>query len=178
MSEFKLICAGFGGQGVLSLGKFIATAAMKKGMFITWLPSYGPEMRGGTANCSLVLSGEEIGSPVVATADAAIIMNRPSMDKFEPIMVKGGKMLINSSLISQKAVRTDISAHYIPANALAEQNGGGRNANVVMLGAFAKVCGAVINREEAKAALEYAFKGKTGAEAVMAAFELGYNYVK
>ena len=133
----KVIAAGFGGQGVMSLGKLLAYAGMIEEKQVSWLPSYGPEMRGGTANCGVIVSDTLIGSPVVAEDSTCLIaMNKPSLDKFEIDVVTGGKILINSSLIKEKTTRTDIDAFYIDANAIAESCGTVKAANMVMLGAF------------------------------------------
>ena len=107
----QMISAGFGGQGVLLLGQLLAYSGMNEGKNVSWLPSYGPEMRGGTANCTVIISDEEIGSPVVVDADCVVAMNRPSLDKYENNVAPGGKLFINSSLIDQKAKRTDIEVY-------------------------------------------------------------------
>ena len=133
----EMIFAGFGGQGVLSMGKLLAYASMKEGKEISWMPSYGPEMRGGTANCGVIVSDGLIGSPVVVGDRTCLIaMNQPSLDKFEVDVISGGKILINSSLIKNKTTRTDVDAFYIDANAIAEECGTVKAANMVMLGAF------------------------------------------
>ncbi|BEP28196.1 2-oxoacid:acceptor oxidoreductase family protein [Helicovermis profundi] len=137
MINEKIICAGFGGQGVMSLGKLLAYAGMLEEKEVSWLPSYGPEMRGGTANCSVMISEKMIGSPVIdKDATAAIIMNLPSLDKFEIDVKKDGIILINSSLIEKKAQRDDIKAYYVPANEIANELGNTKIANMVMLGAY------------------------------------------
>ena len=115
MIDFSIILAGFGGQGILSAGKMAAEAALYEGKEVSWFPSYGPEMRGGTANCSVVISDEPIGSPVVNDADVVICLNQPSMEKFEPCIKPGGVLIIDSSLIRIKPTRTDIK--FIPMNA-------------------------------------------------------------
>jgi 2-oxoglutarate ferredoxin oxidoreductase subunit gamma len=134
--------AGFGGQGVMAMGKILAEAALKEGKNVSWLPSYGPEMRGGTANCNVIISDEPVGAPVVTEATAAIVMNRPSLDKFEKDVLPGGALIINSSLIDQKATRDDIKVYYIPANDIANELGTGRIANMVLLGAYLAISGA------------------------------------
>lgn len=138
----EVIMAGFGGQGVMAMGKILVEAALKEGKNVSWLPSYGPEMRGGTANCNVIISEEQIGAPTVTEATAALILNRPSLDKYEKDVVPGGALLINSSLIDKKATRTDIKVHYIPANDIANELGTGKIANMVMLGAYLAVSGA------------------------------------
>lgn len=137
--ENKIICAGFGGQGVMSMGQLLAYAGMIEGKNVSWLPSYGPEMRGGTANCAVTVSDEEISSPIITNdADVAIIMNLPSLLKFENDVKPGGKIFINSSLITKKVERTDVDVHYIDANELAKEIGNAKAANLVMLGALLK----------------------------------------
>lgn len=132
----QIIIAGFGGQGVLSLGKMLAEAAMVEGREVTWLPSYGPEMRGGTSNCHVIVSDEWIGSPNITKATAVIAMNKPSLDKFEEFVEPGGTLLVNSSIIDTKAKRDDINVYYVPANQIAEELGTDKAANMVMLGAY------------------------------------------
>lgn len=140
---YQLISAGFGGQGVLLLGQLVAYSGLAEGKNVSWLPSYGPEMRGGTANCSVVVSDDEVASPVVTEADTVVVMNRPSLEKYESLVAKGGKLFVNSSIIDVKATRTDIDVYYIPANELAEELGNGRVANMVMLGAILEKTGVV-----------------------------------
>ena len=141
--EKTFIFAGFGGQGMLLIGKFVAMACMLDGKHVSWLPSYGPEMRGGTANCSVIVSDDPVASPLVDKADVIVAMNRPSLDKYENNVAPGGKLFINSSLIDQKAKRTDIEVYYIPCNEIADQLGNSRVANIVMLGAYLKKTGVV-----------------------------------
>ncbi len=139
----QLISAGFGGQGVLLLGQLVAYSGLAEGKHVSWLPSYGPEMRGGTANCCVVVSDEEVASPVVTEADSVIVMNRPSLEKYESLVAPGGRLFVNSSIIDVKAKRGDIEVYYVPANELAEELGNGRVANMVMLGALLKKTGVV-----------------------------------
>ena len=137
--ENKVICAGFGGQGVMSMGQLLAYAGMIEDKHVSWLPSYGPEMRGGTANCGVTVSDEEIGSPIITNdADIAIVMNLPSLIKFEKDVKPGGKIFVNSSLIEKKVERTDIEVYYIDANKVAADIGNIKAANLVMLGAVLK----------------------------------------
>ena len=133
MSTERLIFAGFGGQGVMSMGQMIAYAGMIENKHVTWCPSYGPEMRGGTANCSVVVSDELVGSPIVSHA---VIMNLPSLTKFEKDVLPNGVLLINSSLIEKKASRNDIRVAYVEANKIAGDIGNPKAANMVMLGAL------------------------------------------
>ena len=130
------IFAGFGGQGVLLIGKLVAYAGMDEGRNVSWLPSYGPEMRGGTANCSVVVSDDPIASPVLSMADCVIAMNTPSLEKFEANVNPGGKLFINSSIIEKKATRTDIDVYYVPCNEIADQLGNPKVLNMAMLGAY------------------------------------------
>ncbi|MEI0530880.1 2-oxoacid:acceptor oxidoreductase family protein [Brachyspira pilosicoli] len=137
MSTERLIFAGFGGQGVMSMGQMIAYAGMIENKHVTWCPSYGPEMRGGTANCSVVVSDELVGSPIVShDATAAVIMNLPSLTKFEKDVLPNGVLLINSSLIEKKASRNDVRVAYVEANKIAGDIGNPKAANMVMLGAL------------------------------------------
>jgi 2-oxoglutarate ferredoxin oxidoreductase subunit gamma len=132
----ELIIAGFGGQGVLFAGKVLAYDAMLDGLEVTFLPAYGPQMRGGTANCTVVISSRPVRSPIVRNPANAVVLNRPSLVAFEPMLAAGGTIIINQTLISQDASRTDIRAIKIPATAIAEQLGNIRLANIVALGTF------------------------------------------
>jgi 2-oxoglutarate ferredoxin oxidoreductase subunit gamma len=147
----EIISAGFGGQGVLLLGQLVAYAGMVEDRNVSWLPSYGPEMRGGTANCSVIVSSDPVGSPVVTEADAVIVLNKPSLDKFESTLRPGGKLFINSSLIDKKSTRDDVDAYYIPANEIAASLGNAKAANMVMLGAYVTATGAVSKESILKA---------------------------
>ena len=141
--QYDVIIAGFGGQGVMLIGQLLANAAMLQGSTTSWMPSYGPEMRGGTANCTVIVSDGEIGSPVVPAPGAAIVMNRPSMDKFEPLVKAGGLLIVNSSLVDRRAVRTDLDVIYVDANRLAEAElGSNKSANMIVLGAYVGYTGA------------------------------------
>ena len=135
MFKEELIIAGFGGQGVLSMGKILAYSGVVQGLEVTWMPSYGPEMRGGTANCSVIVSDDPVASPLVDKADVIVAMNRPSLDKFEAHVKPGGVLVINSSIIDRKAVRDDITVVYCDANGIAESIGNPKGANVAILGA-------------------------------------------
>lgn len=137
----EIIISGFGGQGVMAIGKTLAEAGMKEGLAVSWLPSYGPEMRGGTANCSVVLSPGEIISPMVQNPTELIAMNKPSLLKFEPLLVPDGTLLVNSSIIEIKASRADIAAHYVPCLEIAQELGNMKVANMVMLGAYIRATG-------------------------------------
>lgn len=137
--EERITIAGFGGQGVMAMGQLLTYAGMIEGKHVSWLPSYGPEMRGGTANCGVIVSNEPVGSPVVVNSTAAIVMNKPSLDKFEPTVNEGGRLFINSSLIDAKSERKDLEVYYIPANEIADELGNMKVANMVMLGAYLEV---------------------------------------
>jgi len=140
MAEEKIIMAGFGGQGVMSMGQLLTYAGMIEEKNVSWLPSYGPEMRGGTANCAVIVSDKQVGSPIITSdATAAIVMNLPSLDKFEADVNKGGNLLINASLIEKKATRDDLNVFYIQANEIANELGNGKVANMVMLGAYLEI---------------------------------------
>lgn len=134
--EAQFLIAGFGGQGILLIGQLMAKAAMHEGKNVSWMPSYGPEMRGGEANCAVVISDEPIGSPLVTEPPVAVIMNLPSLTKFEPTMETGGILLYNTSLIEAAPKRKDIKILPIPCNDIAESLGNARVANMVMLGAI------------------------------------------
>lgn len=134
--QTEVIFAGFGGQGVLFGGQLLAYAGMDEGKEVTWIPSYGPEMRGGTANCTVVISDEEIGSPFVQYPTAVIAMNRPSMDKYEPLVKPGGVLIVNTSMVDRKATRTDIKVVEVDANVAAEKLGDQKMANMVLVGAL------------------------------------------
>ena len=138
MKEF--IFAGFGGQGMLLIGKFLAMACMLDGKHVSWLPSYGPEMRGGTANCSVIVSDEDVASPIVDMADVVVAMNAPSLDKFEEKVRPGGLLVINSSIIDRKSVRDDIEVVYCDSMKIADEVGNPKGANVAILGAMMAKC--------------------------------------
>lgn len=133
---YEIICAGFGGQGVMLIGQLIAYAGMIEGKNVSWVPSYGPEMRGGTANCSVVVSDEPVGSPVISEPNGVIAMNQPSLEKFLPAVKPGGVLVYNSSLITMQATRDDLCIIAAPANDLAAELGNSKVANLVALGAF------------------------------------------
>lgn len=137
----RILLAGFGGQGILFAGKFLAYLGLRQDKAVSWLPSYGPEMRGGTANCSVILSQESIGSPIVSTPDILICMNLPSLDKFESATVPGGQIFLDSSLIERPATRQDVRVHSVPATQLASDAGMGKLANMVLLGKVLKETG-------------------------------------
>lgn len=136
----EIIMAGFGGQGILFLGKVLAEVGMHTGKNVSWIPSYGPEMRGGTANCSVVISEQPIASPIVLEPDTLVAMNLPSVTKFMPKVKKGGLMLYNSSLIPGEQFRNELNVCGVPASDIAGELGDSRVANLVMVGAYVKQC--------------------------------------
>ena len=139
----QILIAGFGGQGVLFAGKFLAYKGMVEDKNISWLPSYGPEMRGGTANCSVVLSDMPVGSPIITNPDVLVAMNLPSLQKFVDAVVPGGKIFIDSTLIETQVERTDVEVFYIPATQMAKDAGFSTLANMILMGKVIKETGAV-----------------------------------
>lgn len=136
MPAHEIVIAGFGGQGVLFLGEVLARAAMREGREVTWLPAYGPEQRGGTANCTVVMSDDPIGSPVVADPSILIVFNRPSLDRFEHQVRRGGLIVYDSTMIGRAPSRDDLTPVPVPATEIANSLGSPRAANVVLLGAL------------------------------------------
>lgn len=134
--QTDLIISGFGGQGTLYAGQLLSYAAMDAGKFVTWIPSYGPEMRGGTANCTVVVSDDEIGSPTVLYPTAVLAMNLPSLDKYELMVKTGGWLIVNESMVNRTPTRKDIHVVMVPANQIAQEVGNERASNMVMLGAL------------------------------------------
>ena len=149
----EILIAGFGGQGVLFAGQVLAYAGMDTGHEVTWIPSYGPEMRGGTANCTVIIADEEIGSPLVKNPPAVIALNLPSFDKYEPLIQPGGVIVVNESMVDRKAERDDITVIYVPGNEMAEACGDRRLLNMVMTGALLAAFD-VLSLEDAKTALK------------------------
>ncbi|MBQ3889680.1 MAG: 2-oxoacid:acceptor oxidoreductase family protein [Clostridia bacterium] len=139
----QILLAGFGGQGILFAGKVLANKALMDGKHLSWLPSYGPEMRGGTANCSVIVSDEPVGSPIVTKPDVLVAMNLPSLDKFEDAVVPGGMILVDSTLIERKVARDDVRVFYVPATQLANEMGVPTLANMVITGKLIKETGVV-----------------------------------
>jgi len=134
--QTEIVISGFGGQGALFAGQLLSYTALDKNLQVTWFPSYGPEMRGGTAHCTVIISDDEIGSPVVRNPNAAIVMNLPSLDKYEPLVETGGVLVVNTSLVDRIPTREDLIVVLVPANEIAEELGEKRLANLVMLGAL------------------------------------------
>ena len=159
MSTRQYLFSGFGGQGILFSGKFIAYKGLIEDKQVSWLPSYGPEMRGGTASCSVIVSDEPVGSPIVTTPDVLVAMNLPSLDRFESKVVPGGIIFLDSSLIERKVERTDVTAFYIPATRLAGENGFPTLANMIIVGKILKELGEY-NDEGLKAALAKVISAK------------------
>ncbi|MGQ9597839.1 MAG: 2-oxoacid:acceptor oxidoreductase family protein [Anaerolineae bacterium] len=132
----EVIISGFGGQGALFAGQLLAYTGMDEGWHVTWIPSYGPEMRGGTAHCVVIISDDDIGSPIIRNPTVCIVMNPPSMEKYEPLVKSGGLLVVNSTLVRARSEREEIEVVYVPANDLAAELGNVRMANVVLLGAM------------------------------------------
>jgi 2-oxoglutarate ferredoxin oxidoreductase subunit gamma len=132
----EVIISGFGGQGALFAGQLLAYTALEQGLHVTWFPSYGPEMRGGTAHCTVILGDEEIGSPVVKNPTGIIVMNIPSLERYESLVKSGGQLVVNTSLVDRNPEREDIEVILVPANDIAEELGDKRLANLVLLGAL------------------------------------------
>jgi 2-oxoglutarate ferredoxin oxidoreductase subunit gamma len=151
--QHEIIISGFGGQGALFAGQLLAYAAMDEGKHVTWIPSYGPEMRGGTAHCTVIVSDEEVGSPLTRRPSAAIVLNNPSMEKYQPLVKEGGVLLINRSLINLPVTRGDIHAVDLPASDEAVALGEGKLLNVILLGALV-ACTGVVPPEAIERALE------------------------
>jgi 2-oxoglutarate ferredoxin oxidoreductase subunit gamma len=178
MSTKQMLFSGFGGQGILFSGKFIAYKGLMEDKQVSWLPSYGPEMRGGTASCSVIVSDEPVGSPIVSNPDALIAMNLPSLDKYEPAVAPGGKVFIDSTLIDRKALRDDIDAYYIPATKMAADAGIPTLANMIILGKMIKETGAV-SFENLLDAMKKVVSAKRAElmDVNIKALETGYNYL-
>lgn len=174
----SFVLAGFGGQGVMLMGQILAQAGMIEGKNVTWFPSYGPEMRGGTANCTVVISDEPVASPIVDTPDVVVAMNIPSLLKFEPRLKKGGFLFLNSSVIDRKASRNDIKVIEVPANEIAEKIGNLKIANMVVLGAIVAVTKCV-KVESIVSALQYKLgeKGSSLLRLNLEAIEAGIRHV-
>ena len=177
MAYTQILIAGFGGQGVLFAGKVLAYKGLEEGKQISWLPSYGPEMRGGTANCSVIISDTPVGSPIVSEPDILIVMNLPSLDKYESTVRAGGCVVVDSTLIERKVERTDISAHYIPATKMAHDLGVPTLANMIMIGKVIRETG-VVDMAGLRDALAKTVSAKHQdlIDANIKAIEAGYNF--
>jgi len=141
MAQTSILLSGFGGQGILFAGKFLAYKGLIENKNVSWLPSYGPEMRGGTASCSVIVSDEAVGSPIVSTPDVLVAMNLPSLDKFEPTVKQGGIIICDSTLIERKVNRTDVTVYYVDATRLADENGLKGLANMIIMGKLLSAIG-------------------------------------
>lgn len=172
----QMLIAGFGGQGVLFAGKFLAYKALLENKQLSWLPSYGPEMRGGTANCSVIVSDEPVGSPIVSKPDVLIVMNLPSLDKYENDVVPGGKIFVDSTLIERKVNRTDVDVFYIPATKLARDIEAPTLANMIMIGKVIKETN-VVPYDNIDKALDKVVSARKAAlkEINFKALDTGYN---
>lgn len=173
----QILIAGFGGQGILFSGKFLAYGGLLEEKEVSWLPSYGPEMRGGTANCSIILSDEPIGSPIILNPDILIAMNLPSLEKYENETVSGGQIFIDSSLVEKKVTRGDVDVYYIPATRLASENGLSGLANMIMIGHLIKKTN-IIPYEDVRKSMEKVVPAKkiNLLDLNLKAVEIGYNY--
>ena len=173
----QILIAGFGGQGVLFAGKFLAYKGMVEDKNISWLPSYGPEMRGGTANCSVVLSDMPVGSPIITTPDVLVAMNLPSLQKFVDAVVPGGKIFVDSTLIDAKVERTDVEVFYVPATQMAKDAGFSTLANMILAGKALKVSQCA-DFEGNKETLEAFIPAKKAGliDVNCQALQLGYDY--
>lgn len=175
----QILIAGFGGQGILFSGKFLAYEGLIDGKEVSWLPSYGPEMRGGTANCSIIISNDKIGSPIVDRPDILIAMNAPSVDKYENAVAAGGEIYIDSSLVSKKVERTDTDVYYVPATRLASENNLTGLANMIIIGSVIRHSG-IIPYENIEKAMKKVVSAKKQElfDLNMKAVEIGYNYTE
>ena len=173
----QILIAGFGGQGILFSGKLLAYKALSEGKELSWLPSYGPEMRGGTASCSVTISDEPVGSPIIDHPDVLIVMNLPSLDKYESTVKPGGMIFADSTLIERKVARTDVKAFYIPSTKIAQDMGTPNLANIVLLGNVLKNC-PEISRDFLEDTLKKVVSAKHPEmfELNLKAIDAGYNY--
>ena len=173
----QILLAGFGGQGILFSGKFLAYDGLIEDRQVSWLPSYGPEMRGGTCNCSVILSDTQIGSPIVSNPDILIAMNLPSLDKFENEAVAGAKIFVDSSLIDRKVARDDVETYYIPATKMASDEGLSGLANMIMIGYMIRKAGVMPYENVEKVMAKVVPAKKQDKLALnIKAVELGYNF--
>ena len=174
----NILIAGFGGQGILFAGKFLAYKGLMDEKQVSWLPSYGPEMRGGTANCSVIIADKPIASPIVSNPTLLVAMNGASLDKFADKVTPGGVILVNSSLIAQKVERKDVRVYYVPANEMALDLGTAKAANIIMLGAINRAC-EILKHEFIRKGIEYGFKTKPHlVDMNVKVYEAGYQFIK
>ena len=173
-----IIISGFGGQGIMLMGQMLAYAGLEEGLNVLWIPSYGPEMRGGSANCTVIISDDEIGSPVISHPRNLILMNQPSVDRFEKTLMPGGLLLYNSSMVNRKPERTDVKLLEVDATNAAHDIGNRRVANIIVLGAFL-AANPVVGEDTIKKLIEYQFKKKEELIRInVQAFEKGYELGK
>ena len=179
MSSTKYLFAGFGGQGILFSGKVLAYKGLNEDKNVSWLPSYGPEMRGGTANCSVIISDAPVGSPIVSKPDVLIAMNLPSLDLFENSVESGGMIFVDSSLIERKVNRTDVKVFYVPATKLASENKMDKLANMIIMGKVLKETNGFDNEEGVLGALKSVISAKRAdmLETNLNAMRLGRDYI-
>ena len=177
MNTTQIFIAGFGGQGILFAGKLLAYTGLEMGCQLSWLPSYGPEMRGGTANCGVILSDDPVGSPIVSKPDVLMVMNLPSLEKFESTTVPGGKIFVDSTQISAKVQRTDVDAYYVPATKIASDLQVPTLANMVLMGKLLKET-QVAPYEQVVEVLKKIIPPKRAnlLEMNLKALDAGYNY--
>ena len=177
MSTTQFLFSGFGGQGILFAGKFLAYKGLMDGKQVSWLPSYGPEMRGGTASCGVILSDEPVGSPIVATPDVLVAMNLPSLDKYESTVAPGGMIFADSTLIERRVTRDDVKVFYVPATKLANDNGTPTLANMVLMGKILKELGD-FGEDSLRAALGKVISAKRAdmLEVNLHAMQIGADY--
>ena len=177
MSTVQFLFSGFGGQGILFAGKFIAYKGLIEDKQVSWLPSYGPEMRGGTASCGVIVGDEPVGSPIVTAPDVLVAMNLPSLDKYEASVAPGGIIFMDSALIERKVTRTDVTVYEIPATKLAGENGIPTLANMIIVGKILKVLNQ-FNKDDVGAALKKVISAKHAnmMEANYKAMQIGADY--
>ena len=177
MSTTQILIAGFGGQGVLFAGKFLAYKGLVQNKQVSWLPSYGPEMRGGTANCSVILSDMPVGSPIITTPDVLVAMNLPSLQKFVDTVAPGGKIIIDSTLIDAKVERTDVEVFYIPATQMAKDAGFATLSNMILTGKVLKEID-IVAFEGNKETLESFIPAKKAGliDMNLKALQIGYDF--
>lgn len=173
----EIIIAGFGGQGILSAGRIIAQAGMFEGRQVSWLPSYGPEMRGGTANCNVIISDDQVASPIINSSTALIVMNGPSLEKFEETVVGGGIIICDSTLVEEKRGRDDVEYFFIPATKIAMDMGNATYATIVLMGKLINET-KIVTDDTFKRALEYVLPQRRHymIPDEMKALEIGRNY--
>jgi len=177
MKTANILLAGFGGQGILFAGKFLAYSGLYENRQLSWLPSYGPEMRGGTCNCSVILSDDPVGSPIVSAPNILMVMNLPSLDKYEASAVSGSKIFVDSTLIERKVNRDDVEVFYIPATQMAADMGIPTLANMILIGKIIKETGVVsFDNMDAVLAKVISAKRQNMLEVNKKALEAGYTY--